>query len=592
MADTLNVVVGADTQGLERGLQSATKSVQQFDNTIKKSAVATAGAAQSLQNLARVAQDAPFGFIAIANNLDPLVSSLGNLSKASGGVGGALKALGSALIGPAGLALAFSAVTSGITFAIQKYGSLGAAIDALFGRTNSLSQIVRDAAKSYEEFNKSARTAADIAREESAGLQGQIVKVQQLAVIVGDQTKSYNERNTALKDLKSISKDYFGDLRIEKGLVVGLTSAVAAYVEAQVLSAKAKGFEKALGETTVQISDQEARLRQLADARDAAIRAPQRFVGRADIVDTRAIQEATQAYREQEGIVNTLRGRSGELEGNLRTLTTQLNALKAQYTTNNEEQKNASETTQTSSKRTRDNTAEVERNRAALEKQRRELELYEFLQDRIQSNQPQVSGAMTQLANILSGRGAQGGFQPLQQGFADPATSAIERSKQQITGFIASVDAARASSLGALKAQGQDIATVFGATLGPAIDGIFNALASGQDVIKNLGQTFKRLVIDIAATVIKTLALQAILAAITGGASVGVTAAVGGAASLLQGVGRAGGGIGRVAAPTFSGAAGINAGGIQLAGQVVFVQRGPDLVGVLNQGNARIGRVG
>jgi hypothetical protein len=25
---------------------------------------------------------------------------------------------------------------------------------------------------------------------------------------------------------------------------------------------------------------------------------------------------------------------------------------------------------------------------------------------------------------------------------------------------------------------------------------------------------------------------------------------------------------------------------------VVFVQRGPDLVGVLNQGNARIGRVG
>jgi hypothetical protein len=47
-----------------------------------------------------------------------------------------------------------------------------------------------------------------------------------------------------------------------------------------------------------------------------------------------------------------------------------------------------------------------------------------------------------------------------------------------------------------------------------------------------------------------------------------------------------------VSAPTFSGAAGINGGGIQLAGQVVFVQRGPDLVGVLNQGNARIGRVG
>ena len=590
MADpALNLKLGVDDKPLSDGLRDSGKKIDEFG---KKVRTASQGASVALSNLARVAQDAPFGFIAIANNLDPLISSLGNLSKTTGGVGGALKALGTALIGPAGLALAFSAVSSGITFAIQKYGSLGAAIDALFGRTNSLSQIVRDAAKSYEEFNKSARTAADIAREEAAGLQGQIVKVQQLAVIVGDQTKSYNERNTALKDLKSISKDYFGDLRIEKGLVVGLTSAVAAYVEAQVLSAKAKGFEKALGETTVQISDQETKLRQLGEARDAAIRAPQRFIGRADIVDTRAIQEATQAYREQEGIVNTLRGRSGELEGNLRTLTTQLNALKAKYKENDEEQNKVSETTQTSSKRTRDNTAEVERNRAALERQRRELELYEFLQDRIQTNQPQVSGAMTQLANILSKRGAQGGFEPLQQGFADPLSSAIQKSKQQITGFITSVDAARAASLGALKAQGEDIATVFGATLGPAIDGIFNALASGQDVIKNLGQVFKRLLVDIAATVIKTLALQAILAALTGGASAGVTAAVGGAASLLRGVTGAAGGLRGAAAPTFSGAAGINGGGIQLAGQVVFVQRGPDLVGVLNQGNARIGRVG
>lgn len=172
------------------------------------------------------------------------------------------------------------------------------------------------------------------------------------------------------------------------------------------------------------------------------------------------------------------------------------------------------------------------------------------------------------------------------------SAGAIERSRQQITSFIASVDEARAASLGALQVQGENIATIFGATLGPAIDGIFEALASGEDVIKNLGQVFKKLLIDIAATVIKTIALQAILAALSGGASAGVTAAVGGAASLLRGVTGAAGGVRRVAAPTFSGGAGINAGGLQLAGQVVFVQRGPDLVGVLNQGNARIGRVG
>jgi hypothetical protein len=51
------------------------------------------------------------------------------------------------------------------------------------------------------------------------------------------------------------------------------------------------------------------------------------------------------------------------------------------------------------------------------------------------------------------------------------------------------------------------------------------------------------------------------------------------------------GGLGGVAAPTFGGGAGLS-GGLALNGQVVFVQRGTDLVGVLNKGNSQINRVG
>jgi ABC-type transporter Mla subunit MlaD len=69
-------------------------------------------ATNSLLNLGRVAQDAPFGILGIANNLNPLFESLGRTSRAAGGFGGALKAMGSSLIGPAGIGVALSVVSS------------------------------------------------------------------------------------------------------------------------------------------------------------------------------------------------------------------------------------------------------------------------------------------------------------------------------------------------------------------------------------------------------------------------------------------------------------------------------------------------
>lgn len=65
-------------------------------------------AGQSLQNLGRIAQDAPFGFIGIANNINPLVESFQRLKKESGSTGGALKALAGSLAGGGGLGLVFS----------------------------------------------------------------------------------------------------------------------------------------------------------------------------------------------------------------------------------------------------------------------------------------------------------------------------------------------------------------------------------------------------------------------------------------------------------------------------------------------------
>jgi hypothetical protein len=113
------------------------------------------GARTALTSLSLVAQDAPFGFIAIQNNLPALIQTFGELQRTSGGVKSALSQLGSALIGPAGIFLAFSAVTSLITVAVQKYGSLDAAISSFTGKTLTAADAQNKLSKELEDTNKS-----------------------------------------------------------------------------------------------------------------------------------------------------------------------------------------------------------------------------------------------------------------------------------------------------------------------------------------------------------------------------------------------------------------------------------------------------
>ena len=58
---------------------------------LSKGAKGTNEAAFALTNLGRVAQDAPFGFIGIQNNLNPLLESFQRLKATTGSTGAALK---------------------------------------------------------------------------------------------------------------------------------------------------------------------------------------------------------------------------------------------------------------------------------------------------------------------------------------------------------------------------------------------------------------------------------------------------------------------------------------------------------------------
>lgn len=180
---------------LNQTVVAADKASNSLGKTIPKG---TNGATNALTNLNRVIQDAPFGIIGIANNIDPLIQSFQSLSKSTGGVGGALKALGSSLLGPQGILFAFSALSTLSIVAVQQYGSLGNAFDALTGRV----KVLTEEQKKFKEQQQQTQESIFQQRIETE----QLVKVSR-----GD-IGSKAEQEAALRKLNSVIPDYIGVL--------------------------------------------------------------------------------------------------------------------------------------------------------------------------------------------------------------------------------------------------------------------------------------------------------------------------------------------------------------------------------------------
>jgi lambda family phage tail tape measure protein len=268
----------------------------------------------ALTSLSLAVQDVSFGFIGIQNNLPGIVQGFSQMTANAKNGASIMSQLGSALIGPAGIYLAFSAVTAIVTKLSMEYGSLGEVMNAIFGKTNALSIKIKELSESYKEFNKQLKTSQDIVGQEKASTSSQITEIQTLSKIILDQTKSYNERNAALNRLKEINKDYFGNLTLETLKTNTLTDAVTGYKDSLVQGAITKGFQEQLSKTNIELSKQQILLENLQDATDAARRAPitiSRVTG--EQTNTQAIKDAESAYNGQLKVVNDLKKRKAEL---------------------------------------------------------------------------------------------------------------------------------------------------------------------------------------------------------------------------------------------------------------------------------------
>jgi hypothetical protein len=141
--------------GVSKALASTAKEAQKLDSTLATGLKNGANqATQSLTNLGRVVQDAPFGFIGIANNINPLLESFQRLKAETGGTASSLKALGSSLLGAGGLGLAVSAITSLLVVFGDKLFSGKKAIESLNFELIEFDRIAQTATQTLKDFNK------------------------------------------------------------------------------------------------------------------------------------------------------------------------------------------------------------------------------------------------------------------------------------------------------------------------------------------------------------------------------------------------------------------------------------------------------
>lgn len=228
--NNLRVVGGLDSKFEKIGASSknAAQGLKQIPRASDQATLA-------LSNLGRVVQDAPFGFLGIANNLNPLLESFDRLKKTSGTTGSALKAVAGSLLGAGGLGFAVSIASSLlITFGSRLFGA-GKSAEAAKKEITEFDEAVNDAGKSF----------ADSA-----------VKATSLVAALSGNSLNLKERKAALEELKGINQQFFGSLKEEDGLIKGLQAAYDGYI----LRIKEVGKTKAIESQLTKLFDKKLQL--------------------------------------------------------------------------------------------------------------------------------------------------------------------------------------------------------------------------------------------------------------------------------------------------------------------------------------------
>jgi hypothetical protein len=142
-----------EIQKLNTKISSVEGAIGTLSSRMNGVAKPTNDATQSLINFSRIAQDAPYGIMGIANNLNPMLESFQQLAKTEGGTKKALDAMLNGLAGPAGIGVALGLVSS-LAVVFQKQIT-----QAFEGPASKLKDLREELKKLNDEIYKMAGSA-------------------------------------------------------------------------------------------------------------------------------------------------------------------------------------------------------------------------------------------------------------------------------------------------------------------------------------------------------------------------------------------------------------------------------------------------
>jgi len=237
--ETLKITITADNKQAVQNIQQTVTATNSLGAAFQKLPNTSNQATYALSNLSRVAQDAPYGFIGIANNLNPLLESFQRLKVDAGSSGAALKAMAQNLMGPAGIGLALGVASS----LLVTFG------DKLF-QSSAAQKAAAEKTKENTDRIKEQKDAIDQVYSSTAQ---EVTQVSSLIAVLQNENETRNRKLTALEALKKINPEIFSALTLEKGVVIGLNTAYDTYIAnlSSVIALKIK--QKELEQVTEQI---------------------------------------------------------------------------------------------------------------------------------------------------------------------------------------------------------------------------------------------------------------------------------------------------------------------------------------------------
>lgn len=562
----INIDIKADVTGVEQGIQSVSKSLSNLKPV-------SAQATSSLNALSQVARDAPFGFIAIQNNLPILFDQFGALTKSSGGVVGAFKSIGDALDGPAGVTFAIGAVISGITFLVQKYGSIGNAIDTFIGKTISATDI-------QNKYNDSL----DDTKKASAG------EIANLNSLVSVLTNVNSTRQQQVGAFDEINKKYPALLTNIKLENIGTSDSI------QLIKTRTE----LIGKQIILEGRREALIKLIGEAALDGEKALAKFTNRdklgffdklglelrglfAGVGGLGAINilnaDLGNAVVQTEEYSSILKNVNDELAG----VNGEINTIIANY---KKQQKAVSDQIALDEKSAK-NAIKNAKLKASTSEKERQANLKD-VQDRIKG---------IDVENKLLKKGIEDRRKTQREvGIVTPEVLPTTPPMLINEAEIKRQAAVANEALNSIKQQANfaDATTLMQNTFfNPLTDLFDNFIQTGRFAFKDFANAVLKAISQIVAKIIATgiiVLLASILFPGAGGIGATFGANIGSAITSAIGIGGGGfGGGGRVAAPSFSG---VQGGSMQMAGAVNLQLRGTDLVGAINRTNATINRVG